>query len=238
MKTSAPFTNPLVLALDVDTREEAMECLDQVGDLVGGVKLGPRLCLRYGASLVQEVAKIAPVFLDNKHFDIPSTMEAAVRASFDAGASVVTVHALSGPEALGKMAEVEADLSRGRPFRILAVTVLTSWDRQSLPPSMKDLSVSEHVRLLASHVKACGLSSVVCSPHEVFELSDLGLFMLTPGIRLAESSADDQKRVSTPASAIAAGASALVMGRPLLNSPNPRETVVEVLAGLYGELPA
>ena len=94
--------NPIILALDVDTRDKALRIVDEVCDVVGGVKLGPRLCLRYGIDFVREVAQRSPVFLDNKHFDIPSTMEAAVRASFEAGACLVTVHALSGLEVLKK----------------------------------------------------------------------------------------------------------------------------------------
>lgn len=230
---SAPFSNPLVLALDVDTREEALKWAAELGDLVGGIKLGPRLCLRYGADLVREIAAQTPVFLDNKHFDIPSTMEAAVRASFDAGASVVTVHALSGPEALKRMADVEASLNRTRPFRILAVTVLTSWDRESFPPTLRDLPVEEHVTTLARHVKDCGLSSIVCSPHELASLRELGLYMVTPGIRLETDGVDDQKRIATPEAALRAGAQALVMGRPLLTAENPREAVVEALSSFY-----
>lgn len=230
---SAPFNNPLILALDVDTREEALKWARELGDLIGGIKLGPRLCLRYGAELVREIADQAPVFLDNKHFDIPSTMEAAVRASFDAGASVVTVHALSGPEALKRMAEVEASLNQRRPFRILAVTVLTSWDQSSFPPTLRDLPVEQHVVTLAKHVKECGIRSIVCSPHELPVLRDLGLYMVTPGIRLESDSKDDQKRIATPEAAIKAGAQALVMGRPLLMSENPRETVVDILASFF-----
>ena len=95
-----PMKNPVILALDVDSRDQALQIADEVGEIVGGIKLGPRLCLRYGADFVREIAERAPVFIDNKHFDIPSTMEAAIRASFEAGATLATVHALSGLEAL------------------------------------------------------------------------------------------------------------------------------------------
>ena len=78
---ASPMKNPLIVALDVDSREEALKLADELGDVVGGFKLGPRLCLRYGKDFVGEVAQRGPVFMDNKHFDIPSTMEAAVRAS-------------------------------------------------------------------------------------------------------------------------------------------------------------
>ncbi|HWU42011.1 MAG TPA: orotidine 5'-phosphate decarboxylase / HUMPS family protein, partial [Bdellovibrio sp.] len=78
-----PMKNPIILALDVDTETQALSIADELSDIVGGFKLGPRLCLRYGMKFVKEIAQRGPIFLDNKHFDIPSTMEAAVRASFD-----------------------------------------------------------------------------------------------------------------------------------------------------------
>lgn len=218
-----PFTNPVVLALDVDTREEALRVADQVGDIVGGIKLGPRLCLRYGKSFVEEMAARAPVFLDNKHFDIPSTMEAAVRASFDAGASVVTVHALAGKEALRKMAEVETELNMRRPFRILSVTILTSWSHESMPPVLKEQKLSDHVVELADFVVASGLTGVVCSPLELKYLAGRGLFLLTPGIRFEDDDKGDQKRVAGPKEALAQGSSALVVGRPILQAANPRD---------------
>ncbi|MBX2987403.1 MAG: orotidine-5'-phosphate decarboxylase [Bdellovibrionaceae bacterium] len=224
-----PFRNPVVAALDVDTRDEALRLADQLADVIGGLKLGPRLCLRYGQDLVREIAARAPVFMDNKHFDIPSTMEAAVRASFEAGASVVTVHALSGPEALRAMAAVEKELNQKRSFRILAVTILTSWDENSLPPVMKPGRIADQVKALAGHVSQNGLKSLVCSPHELEFLRDQGFFLLTPGIRLAEDAHGDQKRVAGPAEALRDGASALVVGRPIVRAEDPRAATLKFL---------
>lgn len=219
---SSPFFNPLVVALDVDTREEALRLAGDLEGLAGGFKLGPRLCLRYGHSLISEVASRAPVFMDNKHFDIPSTMQAAVRASFDAGASVVTVHALSGSEALQKMAELERQLNSIRPFRILAVTILTSWSEASLPPVLRDQPIVDQVRSLASLVKQAGLESIVCSPHELAAVKDLDLYCLTPGVRFSTDSIGDQQRVADPGSALRQGAAALVVGRPIVGAAQPR----------------
>jgi orotidine-5'-phosphate decarboxylase len=230
---SKPFNNPICVALDVNTREETLALADQLSDIVGGFKLGPRLCLRYGQALVQEIAQRAPVFLDNKHFDIPSTMEAAVRASFDAGASVVTVHALAGREALERMAKVEGELQRHRPFKILAVTILTSWDQESLPAVMKSQSISEHVNSLTELVAASGLSGIVCSAHELEFVKDRNLFLLTPGIRFTSDSPGDQKRVMSPRDALKSGASALVVGRPIIEAANPRETATEYAMAIY-----
>lgn len=210
--------NPLIVALDVDTREELRSICAELGDLVGGFKLGPRLVLRYGAELVQEVASKAPVFLDNKHFDIPSTMEAAVRASFEAGASLVTVHAMSGPEALARMADVEKELNSQRPFKILAVTVLTSWSESSFAPIYKTQSIGSHVTQLADLVLRQGLTGVVCSPQELDLLQNRDLYLVTPGIRFSMAANDDQNRVLTPGEALAKGAKALVVGRPILQA--------------------
>lgn len=228
--TAAPFRNPLCIALDVDSREEAMSLLTQVGDLVGGVKLGPRLIHRYGQSLVAEIAKSAPVFVDCKFFDIPSTMVAAVRASFEAGASVVTVHALAGAEALRELARLEVELNKTRPFLILAVTILTSWDEKSFPANFQTQSVAQHVKQLAELVQSSGLHGIVCSPEEIQLLKAPGVFLLTPGIRLPENEKGDQKRTMGPAQAIQAGASALVVGRPIVAASNPREAAQRFLA--------
>ncbi len=232
---ASPMKNPIILALDVDTKEQALKITDELADIVGGFKLGPRLCLRYGMDFVKEVAKRGPIFLDNKHFDIPSTMEAAVRASFEAGASLVTVHALSGREALKRMAEVEKELNQQRPFRILAVTILTSWDEQSLPSNLKSQPISQHVVDLASLVQESGLSSVVCSPHELDLLQNRGLYLVTPGIRNSMASAGDQKRIMGPKAALQQGASALVVGRPILEAKNIKEAATEFVMAVYEE---
>lgn len=224
--------NPLILALDVDAKEDAQKILDHVGDLVGGIKLGPRLVYKYGASLTTEFAEIAPIFIDNKYFDIPSTMEAAVRASFQAGATLVTVHALAGLEALTKLNQLEIELNRIRPFKILAVTILTSWEKSSLPENFHSWSIENHVRSLSQLVYRSGLRGLVCSGHELEFVSQKDMFKVIPGIRMAndESSvSQDQKRVMTPKEAIKAGASALVVGRAILKSNQPRQTILDIL---------
>jgi orotidine-5'-phosphate decarboxylase len=223
-----PMVNPLIVALDVDTREKALSLANTLADVVGGFKLGPRLCLRYGMEFVKEMAKKGPIFLDNKHFDIPSTMEAAVRASFEAGASLVTVHALSGREALERMAAVEKELNQQRPFRILAVTILTSWDEKSVPGNLKSQPISQHVIELATLVKDSGLRGLVCSPHELDLLQNRDLYLVTPGIRSSMNSSGDQKRTLSPREALEKGASALVVGRPILEAADPRAAAQEI----------
>lgn len=232
---SHPMKNPIILALDVDTRDQALKIADNLSEVVGGFKLGPRLCLRYGMDFVKEVAQRGPIFLDNKHFDIPSTMEAAIRASFEAGASLVTVHALSGAEALKKMAEVERELNQIRPFKVLAVTILTSWDQNSLPVNMKEQPIAQHVIDLADLVKTSGLSSVVCSPHELDLLQNRDLYLVTPGIRFSMQDSGDQKRIMGPKEALRKGASALVVGRPILEAKDIKETATDFVMAVYEE---
>ncbi len=221
--------NPLILALDVDSIVEARKVLDQVGDLVGAIKLGPRLTYKYGADIVTEFSKITSVFVDNKYFDIPSTMESAVRTSFMAGATIVTVHALSGREALVKLAALEAELNQVRPFKILAVTILTSWEKSSFPENFHAWSVENHVRSLSDLVYQSGLRGLVCSGHELELISQKDFFTVVPGIRLESDESADQKRIMTPAQAIKLGAKALVVGRSILKSADPRQTVIEIL---------
>lgn len=229
---SSPLRNPICVALDVDDKDQALKLVESLKDLVGGFKLGPRLIHRYGNSLVQEIAKKSPVFVDCKFFDIPSTMEAAVRASFEAGASLVTVHALSGEEALKKMAALEKELSQQRPFKILAVTVLTSWDENSFPSVFKTQPLAKTVEELALLTKKSGLSSVVCSAHEIDLLKSQGLYLLVPGIRLEEDAKGDQKRVMTPGKALQAGASALVVGRPIVEAKDPVAAAKKFVASI------
>lgn len=226
------FRNPVIVALDVDSADEALRRAEDLADLAGGFKLGPRLCLRYGQDLVRKIAHLAPVFMDNKHFDIPSTMAAAVRASFDAGASAVTVHALSGPEALREMAQLEKELAAERPFTVLAVTILTSWNETSYPPSLAQSPVATHVTELAKSVRDAGLKGLVCSPHELALLKNLGHFLVTPGIRTEADLKGDQKRVMDPVEALKEGAGALVIGRPILLAPEPRKKIQEILSSL------
>lgn len=232
----AYLKNPIILALDVDSLSETMKILDQVGDLVGGIKLGPRMVYRYGAELIVKLSAKTSVFVDNKYFDIPSTMVAAVRASFEAGATLVTVHALSGSAALAELHKLETELNKIRPFKILAVTILTSWDSSAMPASLQKWPIDQHVKSLAQEVYSSGLRGLVCSGHELQFIREPDMFKVCPGIRLSSEKnpveQEDQKRIMTPKQAITAGASALVIGRPIINSPNPRETVGEILESI------
>lgn len=219
----ASMSNPIFVALDVDDDKAALALVKECRAFVGGFKVGPRLALRYGETFLKEVARHGNMFIDNKYFDIPNTMEAAVRASFEVGASFCTVHAQAGPEALTLLAELEESLSRTRPFRILAVTVLTSFKQDTLPTIVRQLSIAEQTRALAQQAIDCGISGLVCSPEEVESLRTLypNAYLVTPGVRLSHEDRGDQKRISDPRTALQRGASALVVGRPIYDALEP-----------------
>ncbi len=226
--------NPVMLALDVDSLDQCMHFADLIGENVGALKIGPRLVVRYGAELVGRLSKVAPVFVDCKYLDIPSTMDAAIRASFEAGASFATVHAWAGPEAMSLMAKTEAELSQKRPFQILVVSILTSFNQKNLPPPLEKFEISEQVTGLVEMASSKKLTGFVCSPHEARHLrkSHPERFLVTPGVRMPGDEAGDQARVMTAAQAIEEGASALVVGRSLLQAPNPKEKLKAILESI------
>lgn len=233
MRTGEEFElrNPLIVAVDVDSAEACLSLVKQLGSAVGAFKLGPRLVVRYGADLIQTVAKSAPVFVDNKYLDIPSTMEGAIRASFEAGATLATVHAWAGGEALRRLAQVERELNARRPFKILTVTVLTSFSQDTLPPALKERAISSQVEELAKLAFTSGLSGIVCSPHEIeiVRKQSSSSFIVTPGVRLPTDAVGDQKRIETPETAVRKGASAIVVGRPIYEAKDPMVAAESVL---------
>jgi orotidine-5'-phosphate decarboxylase len=228
---SAAADEPSIfVALDVDDAREAQAIAESLTGLGLGFKLGPRLMLREGAGLVRAIAKHGSVFIDCKHLDIPSTMEAAIRAGFDSGARYSTVHTMAGPEAMARLAKVEAELRKEREFRILAVTVLTSFSPQTLPFALHGRDIGDLVEGLAKETFAQGLRSFVCSPHEAARLKNAmpDAYLVTPGIRPAGSAKGDQVRIETPAAAAHAGASALVVGRPILEASDRRVAALAI----------
>ena len=232
--------NPLIVALDVDSREACLRLARALASRAGAFKLGPRLLVREGQAIVREISAFAPVFVDNKYLDIPNTMESAIRATFDAGATLATVHAWAGREALTRLAGVEAELSSRRPFRILAVTILTSFDQLGLPPPLQNYPIDGQVIGLADLAVESGLSGIVCSPLEAANLRARHprAFLVTPGVRaesLALAENDDQKRAMGPRQALQAGASALVVGRPIVEAHDPVAVAESFLRAIEGE---
>ncbi|MCB0415636.1 MAG: orotidine-5'-phosphate decarboxylase [Bdellovibrionales bacterium] len=215
MKTNLKI--PIFAALDLTEKNKVLDLARKINPYVGGFKIGPRLSVKYGGSIINELSTMAPVFLDAKYYDIPSVTEASVRASFEQGASYVTVHAMCGEEALLRLAELQMSLNQQRFFRVVAVTILTSYAEGALPPNFSTSAISVQVEQLVDLVVRCGLNTVVCSPQEVLRLKDKfnSVDFITPGIRLPHEDKGDQKRILGPKESLQRGASAIVVGRPI-----------------------
>lgn len=215
--------NPIVVALDLDDAKKAQKLSESLSPYVGGFKLGPRLTFRADKSWLKDLKAAATLFVDHKFFDIPSTTEASVKVAYDLGADWVTVHALNGPECLKKLSQLEKSLRSENPdFKILVVTVLTSFSPETLPPIWKDQSIGQSVEELAKMSASVGLKNFVCSPHEISLLKKIsGSFIVTPGVRLGDAKTDDQKRTAAPKEAMQMGANALVIGRPIIEAADP-----------------
>ena len=222
----------LILALDLPNAKPALALVDQLSGL-RWVKLGSILMTREGPGLVQSFRdRGLQVFLDLKWHDIPNTVAGAVSAAVDMEVSLVTVHALGGRQ----MMEAAVRAAAGRA-RLVGVTVLTSHDDKSFGAVLGRAGVdagAEVARLARAAVEA-GLDGVVCSPREVATLRQLlgpQAWLVVPGIRLPGNSAGDQARIATPREAVAAGATHLVVGRPILEAPDPAEAYHRILESM------
>jgi orotidine-5'-phosphate decarboxylase len=220
----------LIVALDVDTVEQALTLAGTLRGLVGGFKIGSRLFTRHGPACVEElVAQGDRVFLDLKFHDIPHTVAGAVAAAVRLGVWMINVHACGGAammRAARQAASEEASrLSRPAPL-LIAVTVLTSFDGPALAEVGVAGAVADQVRRLAMLAQSAGLDGVVASPHEIGLIREAcgdGFTVVTPGIRSAADDRGDQRRTLPAAAALAAGASYLVVGRPIIGAPDPRQ---------------
>jgi orotidine-5'-phosphate decarboxylase len=228
--------NQLLVALDVDTAGEARRLADVLRGAVGGFKIGSRLFTSVGPFLVEElVSRGDRVFLDLKFHDIPSTAAGAVAAATRLGVWMINVHAAGG-SAMMRAARAAADeeaarLSRAAPL-VIAVTMLTSMDRRTLSEVGLTDGMADQVGRLAALASAAGLDGVVASPQEIGIIRRRcgnAFTIVTPGIRggaslveKAPSGRDDQSRTLTAAEALTAGASYIVVGRPIIAAADPR----------------
>jgi len=228
----------LIVALDYPTAAAALSLVDRLESRCLWFKVGLELYLATGPSIVETLrARGFNVFVDLKLHDIPNTVAGAVRTLSNVGASLLTIHAAGGRPMLLAAAEAVARTPDGP--KLLAVTVLTSMDAQQLSEIGVSATPSAQVLRLARLANAAGIEGMVCSSQEVAQLrSDLGPqgLLVVPGIRPAGSPADDQRRIATPATALADGASLLVVGRPITQSPDPAAATDAILVEMSAAL--
>jgi len=221
---------PVIVALDYDNQNAALALAEQLDPEQCRLKVGKELFTAAGPALVESlVGRNFDVFLDLKFHDIPNTAAKAVSAAADLGVWMTNVHASGGSRMMS--AAREALQQQGSNMLLIGVTVLTSMDEADLREIGIQRSPSEQVMHLAQLTHNCGLHGVVCSAQEASALkSNLGaeFQLVTPGIRLADSAADDQRRIVTPQRAMELGSDYLVIGRPITQSANPLETLIEI----------
>jgi orotidine-5'-phosphate decarboxylase len=223
----------LIVALDLPSVEAAEAMIGKLGDAVTFYKIGYQLAYAGGLPLIRELAdRGKKVFADLKLHDIGNTVARGVESIAKSGATFLTVHAY--PQTM--KAAVEA---RGSSLKILAVTVLTSYDDGDLHAAGYRLSVSDLVEARAQQAQVLGVDGIVCSPEEAAHLHKIvghQMHLVTPGIRPAGSATGDQKRIMTPGRAIAAGADYLVVGRPIVEAANPKAAAEAIQAEISQSL--
>jgi orotidine-5'-phosphate decarboxylase len=220
--------NPLIIALDVESAEQARDIVRRIGDRATFYKVGLELYAAAGMEYVRElIAGGKEVFLDMKFYDIGETVRRAVAQVARSGVTFLTVH---GSKAVMRAAVEGSGSSR---LQLLAVTVLTSFDESDLGDMGYPCSTSELVDLRVRNARSVGIDGIVCSPLDVArvrEISGADTVIIVPGVRSPGSSAGDQKRVATPADAIAAGADYLVIGRQLTRAADPVRELDNILS--------
>ena len=220
--------NPLIVALDVDSVEEATSLVGKIGDGADFYKVGMELYAVAGMSFVKElIAARKKVFLDLKLYDIGETVKRATRQIVQSGVTFLTVH--------GSVAVMKAAVEgRGdNSTKLLAVTVLTSFDQNDLADLGYATPVADLVELRVRKAVECGIDGIVCSPLEVANVRKIGgrnLKLVTPGVRSAGATAGDQKRVATPKEAVENGADYLVIGRQVTRAGDPKAACEKILA--------
>jgi len=226
----------VLVAIDRQDQGQAAADAARITPHVGGIKLGLEFFAANGPQGVRAVAGATPLFLDLKLHDIPNTVAGAVRAVLPLKPMLLTIHAGGGPAMMKAAAEAARQGGDHRP-RLIGVTVLTSLDDADLAAVGQAAPAADQVVRLARLARDCGLDGVVCSPHEVQAIRAAcgpELLLVVPGIRPAAASADDQKRVMTPADAVAAGADYLVIGRPITAAADPAAAAMQIAAEIGG----
>ena len=233
--------NPLLVALDVDGADRALAIAEQVGGVAGGLKVGSRLFTMAGPDLVRRLVDSgARVFLDLKFHDIPNTVAQAVDAAVRTGAWMINVHAVGGPAMMQAAARAAADAAAAtgvQPPLVIGVTVLTSMDGATLQQTGVARPLLDHVLALARMAQFAGLHGVVASPQETSAIRQAcgpDFAIVTPGIRGASAGQEknDQSRTLGPAEAVKAGATYIVVGRPIIATADPRAAAKAIVEEL------
>lgn len=226
MLTEREAQDAIIVALDMG-EAEALDLCERLSGHARWVKVGMTLYYACGPSIVQRMHDLGyNVFLDLKLHDIPFQVEGAAKAASLVGADILSIHGLGGSAMIaGARRGVEdAAAERGSRTKLVAISVLTSMDQAALSEIGVELPVAQEVARLASMAVGAGSDGIVCSPQEAGSMRELlgpNALIVTPGVRPAGSDVGDQKRVATPSAAIAAGASKLVIGRPITKAPDP-----------------
>ncbi len=228
------MTSPVIVALDFPDQPSALSLVERLEPSLCRLKVGKELFTRLGPAFVEKlVGKGFDVFLDLKFHDIPNTVAAACDAAADLGVWMMNVHA-SGGHRMMETARERLEGKSHRP-RLIAVTILTSLGEEDIREIGFSGSPAENVLRLAALARSSGLDGVVCSPLEaaaIREQAGSDFLLVTPGVRPATASLDDQKRVMTPADAMAAGASYLVIGRPVTGAEDPLKALEDINASI------
>jgi orotidine-5'-phosphate decarboxylase len=226
--------NPVFVAIDTTDLEYARVLASRLKPYVGGLKLGLEFFSAHGPDGVRAFADVGlPIFLDLKFHDIPNTVAGAVRAAAGLGVDILNVHAAGGPAMLKAARDAAHGVNAGT--KVIAVTVLTSLSDADLESVGQHGSAGEQVARLAALTRASGLDGVVCSAHEIATLrAALGpdFLLVVPGIRPKGADLGDQQRVMGPREALDAGASILVIGRPITAAPDPVEAARAIAESL------
>ena len=232
MKAPSRPQDKIIIALDVPDTDGALRLLDSLGEPPVLCKIGLELFTAQGPSVVKAAqSRGSSVFLDLKFHDIPNTVAHAVKSAAELGVAMTTLHASGGPV----MLEAASKAAEGSDLLLLAVTVLTSMDSAQLGSTGISVEPKDQVLRLATLASSAGIGGIVCSPLEVTAIrGSLGnhLRIVTPGVRPIWAAAGDQKRVMTPAEAVAAGSDWLVIGRPITSAPSPRDAYSKIVSEL------
>ncbi|WP_333607055.1 orotidine-5'-phosphate decarboxylase [Arsukibacterium sp.] len=227
--------SPIVVALDFQQRDAALNLVSQLDPSLCRLKVGKEMFTHFGPDFVTELQRRQfEVFLDLKFHDIPNTVAKAVAAAADLGVWMVNVHASGGSRMMQAAVAALQPFAHNKP-KLIAVTVLTSMEQSDLLELGINLTPAQQVMKLAALTAQSGLDGVVCSAQEAMALKQqfgASFQLVTPGIRPASSALDDQKRVMTPKAAIAAGVDYLVIGRPITQAAQPLHALQAIVKEL------